>query len=199
MGQPVPARDTQPGYRAALPTTNRGGPRARAIPGRWIVPTLRVISTRSRRESSCRAPRRTNTITCTCRTRRGTFPRLRPVSADCNYLRSNLKPGDLLFWENTYRPERQPPITPRHDFPRHQLARPVDHGRLAVGSRRLLQPAPQRSRCLRLRSHAHLRRPTRPGWDWCVTRAASAPTVAPSKPTKRNSPSPRTISGARAA
>ena len=23
----------------------------------------------------------------------------------------NLKPGDLLFWENTYRPERQPPIT----------------------------------------------------------------------------------------
>jgi len=31
--------------------------------------------------------------------------------ADCNYLRSNLKPGDLLFWQNTYRPERQPPIT----------------------------------------------------------------------------------------
>jgi cell wall-associated NlpC family hydrolase len=31
--------------------------------------------------------------------------------ADCNYLRRNLKPGDLLFWENTYRPERQPPIT----------------------------------------------------------------------------------------
>jgi cell wall-associated NlpC family hydrolase len=31
--------------------------------------------------------------------------------ADCNYLRSNLKVGDLLFWENTYRPERQPPIT----------------------------------------------------------------------------------------
>lgn len=31
--------------------------------------------------------------------------------ADCNFLRSNLKPGDLLFWENTYRPERQPPIT----------------------------------------------------------------------------------------
>jgi cell wall-associated NlpC family hydrolase len=31
--------------------------------------------------------------------------------ADCNYLRANLKPGDLLFWENTYRPERQPPIT----------------------------------------------------------------------------------------
>jgi len=23
----------------------------------------------------------------------------------------HLKPGDLLFWENTYRPERQPPIT----------------------------------------------------------------------------------------
>jgi cell wall-associated NlpC family hydrolase len=31
--------------------------------------------------------------------------------ADANYLRRNLKPGDLLFWENTYRPERQPPIT----------------------------------------------------------------------------------------
>lgn len=31
--------------------------------------------------------------------------------ADCNYLRRNLKVGDLLFWENTYRPERQPPIT----------------------------------------------------------------------------------------
>jgi cell wall-associated NlpC family hydrolase len=30
---------------------------------------------------------------------------------DGNYLRQNLKPGDLLFWENTYRPERQPPIT----------------------------------------------------------------------------------------
>jgi len=31
--------------------------------------------------------------------------------ADVSYLRENLKPGDLLFWENTYRPERQPPIT----------------------------------------------------------------------------------------
>ena len=31
--------------------------------------------------------------------------------ADCHYLRENLKPGDLLFWENTYKPERQPPIT----------------------------------------------------------------------------------------
>ncbi len=31
--------------------------------------------------------------------------------ADCNYLRKNLKGGDLLFWEYTYRPERQPPIT----------------------------------------------------------------------------------------
>ena len=31
--------------------------------------------------------------------------------ADCDYLRSHLRPGDLLFWENTYRPERQPPIT----------------------------------------------------------------------------------------
>jgi cell wall-associated NlpC family hydrolase len=31
--------------------------------------------------------------------------------ADTNYLRQYLKPGDLLFWENTYRPDRQPPIT----------------------------------------------------------------------------------------
>ena len=30
---------------------------------------------------------------------------------DTIYLRDHLKPGDLLFWENTYRPERQPPIT----------------------------------------------------------------------------------------
>jgi cell wall-associated NlpC family hydrolase len=30
---------------------------------------------------------------------------------DTQFLRSHLKPGDLLFWENTYRPERQPPIT----------------------------------------------------------------------------------------
>ena len=31
--------------------------------------------------------------------------------ADCNYLRQNLRAGDLLFWENTYKPDRQPPIT----------------------------------------------------------------------------------------
>ena len=31
--------------------------------------------------------------------------------ADCEFLRHNLKPGDLLFWENPSRPERQPPIT----------------------------------------------------------------------------------------
>jgi LysM repeat protein len=31
--------------------------------------------------------------------------------ADCNYLRRNLRAGDLLFWENTYKPDRQPPIT----------------------------------------------------------------------------------------
>jgi LysM repeat protein len=38
-------------------------------------------------------------------------PQLASGFADCNYLRQNLKAGDLLFWENTYRPERQPPIT----------------------------------------------------------------------------------------
>jgi LysM repeat protein len=31
--------------------------------------------------------------------------------ADVHFLSQNLKPGDLLFWENTYKPERQPPIT----------------------------------------------------------------------------------------
>jgi cell wall-associated NlpC family hydrolase len=31
--------------------------------------------------------------------------------ADGAYLRNHLQPGDLLFWENTYKPERQPPIT----------------------------------------------------------------------------------------
>ncbi|MDD2677209.1 MAG: NlpC/P60 family protein [Methylacidiphilaceae bacterium] len=30
---------------------------------------------------------------------------------DPRYLRTHLRPGDLLFWENTYRPERDPPIT----------------------------------------------------------------------------------------
>jgi LysM repeat protein/cell wall-associated NlpC family hydrolase len=38
-------------------------------------------------------------------------PQLANGFADCNYLRQNLRPGDLLFWENTYKPERQPPIT----------------------------------------------------------------------------------------
>ena len=38
-------------------------------------------------------------------------PQVSSGFADCNFLRHNLKPGDLLFWENTYRPERQPPIT----------------------------------------------------------------------------------------
>lgn len=30
---------------------------------------------------------------------------------DVAFLRDHLKPGDLLFWKNTYHPERQPPIT----------------------------------------------------------------------------------------
>jgi cell wall-associated NlpC family hydrolase len=38
-------------------------------------------------------------------------PQTQTGFADCTYLRQNLKPGDLLFWENTYKPERQPPIT----------------------------------------------------------------------------------------
>jgi LysM repeat protein len=38
-------------------------------------------------------------------------PQLANGFADTNYLRQNLKAGDLLFWENTYKPDRQPPIT----------------------------------------------------------------------------------------
>jgi cell wall-associated NlpC family hydrolase len=38
-------------------------------------------------------------------------PQTADGNADVTYLRENLKVGDLLFWENTYRPERQPPIT----------------------------------------------------------------------------------------
>ncbi len=38
-------------------------------------------------------------------------PRIAYGLPDTNFLRRNLKPGDLLFWENTYRPDRQPPIT----------------------------------------------------------------------------------------
>jgi len=34
--------------------------------------------------------------------------RTRPDSAS---LKHRLRPGDLLFWENTYRPERRPPVT----------------------------------------------------------------------------------------
>jgi LysM repeat protein len=30
---------------------------------------------------------------------------------DVNFLKQNLRPGDLLFWENTYKPKREPPIT----------------------------------------------------------------------------------------
>ena len=38
-------------------------------------------------------------------------PQLTSGFADTGYLRRNLKAGDLLFWENTYKPDRQPPIT----------------------------------------------------------------------------------------
>ena len=38
-------------------------------------------------------------------------PQLASGFADTGYLRQNLKAGDLLFWENTYKPDRQPPIT----------------------------------------------------------------------------------------
>jgi cell wall-associated NlpC family hydrolase len=37
--------------------------------------------------------------------------RLWKVNASSTGWRSRLRPGDLLFWENTYRPKRKPPIT----------------------------------------------------------------------------------------
>jgi cell wall-associated NlpC family hydrolase len=37
--------------------------------------------------------------------------RLWRVKATDSHWRSKLRPGDLLFWENTYRPKRKPPIT----------------------------------------------------------------------------------------
>lgn len=37
--------------------------------------------------------------------------RLWKVNAASNGWRKRLRPGDLLFWENTYRPKRKPPIT----------------------------------------------------------------------------------------
>jgi cell wall-associated NlpC family hydrolase len=37
--------------------------------------------------------------------------RLWRVNASDKRWRSRLRPGDLLFWENTYRPKRKPPIT----------------------------------------------------------------------------------------
>lgn len=39
---------------------------------------------------------------------RGEFRRARP---DAEKLRQILRPGDLLFWEHTYRPKRKPPVT----------------------------------------------------------------------------------------
>jgi cell wall-associated NlpC family hydrolase len=37
--------------------------------------------------------------------------RLWRVSADHPRWTTRLRPGDLLFWENTYRPKRRPPVT----------------------------------------------------------------------------------------
>lgn len=37
--------------------------------------------------------------------------RLWRVNADSTSWYGKLKPGDLLFWENTYKPKRKPPIT----------------------------------------------------------------------------------------
>lgn len=39
---------------------------------------------------------------------RGEFQRVRP---DAARLAKILRPGDLLFWEHTYRPRRKPPVT----------------------------------------------------------------------------------------
>lgn len=40
-----------------------------------------------------------------------TARRLWRVNASDTRWRSRLRPGDLLFWENTYRPKRKPPVT----------------------------------------------------------------------------------------
>jgi cell wall-associated NlpC family hydrolase len=40
--------------------------------------------------------------------KRGEFRRTRP---NAQKLRQVLRPGDLLFWEHTYRPKRKPPVT----------------------------------------------------------------------------------------
>jgi len=37
--------------------------------------------------------------------------RIRRVNARSTSWRKALRPGDLLFWENTYRPKRKPPVT----------------------------------------------------------------------------------------
>lgn len=43
---------------------------------------------------------------------RGNLVRLPRRPSDRNrWLNQNLRPGDLLFWEHTYRPRRRPPIT----------------------------------------------------------------------------------------
>ena len=103
--------------------------------------------------------------------------------ADCNFLRHNLKPGDLLFWENTYRPERQPPITHVMIFlgtnargqwimAGSQSSRGGEHNRHHGGPDvYVFDPDPARAAA------------TRRGWVSSITRAVSAPTAGRSRPT----------------
>ncbi|MEI9999248.1 MAG: hypothetical protein WDO13_08775 [Verrucomicrobiota bacterium] len=114
--------------------------------------------------SSCRAPRRTSTTTCGCRARRGTCQASRWAWPDTRYLAGHLKPGDLLFWENTYKPERQPPITHVMIFLGGRRAGALADGRLAKQPRRPAQPAQWRAGYLFLPALAAVRPATRRGW-----------------------------------
>ena len=103
--------------------------------------------------------------------------------ADCNYLRKNLKVGDLLFWENTYRPERQPPITHvmiflgTNEKGQWIMAGSPD----PAGAARNITAATADPISTPSIRHS-LAVVTRPGSAWSITRAASVPTMRPSKP-----------------
>jgi hypothetical protein len=100
-----------------------------------------------------------------------------------NFLRQNLKPGDLLFWENTYRPERQPPIT-------HVMVFLGTNEKGASGSWPVRKPAGAASTTgatavpiFMFSGPTNRAAVTRPGWGWSIIRAVSAPSAVRSKPT----------------
>ena len=59
---------------------------------------------------SCRARRRTNTTTCVA-TDVSRVGGLFGGVPDTAWWAKRLQPGDLLFWEHTYKPQRKPPVT----------------------------------------------------------------------------------------